>query len=252
MAPGKDVRAVLSAAIAGPGTGMDAANRLCHACVDVLTVDGASLSLMHAGASHGTVAASGDLSRRLDELQFTFGEGPCYDSVRLSGPVVVADLQDPAEQRWPAYSDAARRSGVRAIYALPVSAATAPIGVLDLFRSTPGLLSEREMSGGLLAAKLATLPLLDLLGGRQDRGRGSDDDVVSELAALERVEVYQATGMLMGQLGCGPTDALVRLRAHAFSVGLTASEVAWLIVERRLVLEDDAPSQGTGTGGGAT
>lgn len=238
MAAGERVRAVLSAAVAGSGSGLEAADRLCHACVEVLTVDGASLSLMHGGTSQGTVAASGELSRRLDELQFTFGEGPCFDSVRLAVPVVVADLQDQDEQRWPAYSDAARGSGVRAIYALPVSAATAPIGVLDLFRSTPGLLSTQQMVGGLLAAEMATLPLLDLLGGGPERSR-SDDEVSAELQALERVEVYQATGMLMGQLDCGPTEALVRLRAHAFAVGLTASEVAWMIVERRLVLDRD-------------
>lgn len=203
---------------------------------------------MHEGASQGTVAASGELSRRLDELQFTFGEGPCYDSVRLSVPVMVADLHDLAEQRWPAYSDAARGSGVRAIYALPVSASTAPIGVLDLFRATPGLLSAREMSGSLLAAELATLPLLDLLGGEHDRLR-SDEDVTSELNALERVEVYQATGMIMGQLDCGPADALVRLRAHAFATGMTASEVAWLIVERQLVLDRDVDRRAPGADG---
>jgi hypothetical protein len=62
----------------------------------------------------------------------------------------------------------------------------------------------------------------------------------SELASLQRVEVYQATGMLIGQLDIDATEALARLRAYAFAVGRTASEVAWDIVERRLVLDDDA------------
>lgn len=231
------MRVALGEAVAGSGSRIAAADRLCRACVDVLTVDGASLSLMYNGASQGTVGASGDLSRRLDELQFTFGEGPCYESIRSAGPVMVPDLRDPDEQRWPAYSAAVLESGVRAVYALPVSAATAPIGVLDLFRSAPGPLSGQDLVGGLLAAELAALPLLDLLGGAG--GRGSDQDPVSELAALERVEVYQATGMLMAQLDCDPTEALVRLRAHAFAVGMTASEVAWLIVDRQLTLEAD-------------
>lgn len=218
------------------GSGLEAADRLCRACVDVLTVDGASLSLMNNGTLQATVAASGDLSRRLDELQFTLGEGPCYDSVRTSRPVQVADLRSPSEHRWPAYAAAVFETGVRAVYALPVSAAAEPIGVLDLFRAAPGLLSEQDLSGGLLAAQLAALPLLDLLGDDQaDEGAEAD----RELAALERVEVYQATGMLMGQLGCGPSEALVRLRAHAFSVGMTASEIAWLVVDRQLVLEAD-------------
>jgi hypothetical protein len=233
-----DVRAALSAAVAG--SGLDAADRLCRACVDVLTVDGASLSLMHNGALQATVGASGDLSRRLDELTFTVGEGPCYDSIRTSRPVMVSDLRDPAEQRWPAYAAAVVETGVRAVYAWPVSADAAPIGVLDLYRAAPGLLSEQDMSGGLLAAQLAALPLMDLLGDDQEP-EGGDVDAARALSALERVEVYQATGMLMGQLGCDPSEALVRLRAHAFAVGLTASEVAWLIVDRQLILDADSP-----------
>jgi hypothetical protein len=59
------------------------------------------------------------------------------------------------------------------------------------------------------------------------------------LSSLERVEVYQATGMIIARLDVGRAEALVRLRAHAFAHGLTASEVAWAIVRRELVLEAD-------------
>lgn len=239
MSSDERIRAALGAAAAG--SGVDALERLCRACVDVLTVDGASLSLMHDGMSLATVGASGDLSRRLDELQFTFGEGPCYDSVRSCGPVLVPDLQDPAEQRWPAFTSAVLDSGVRAVYALPVSDDAAPIGVLDLFRTTPGALSQEDLFGGLLAAKLAAQPLLELLADNPSRHSGSHDDPACETAPLERVEIYQATGMLMAQLDCDPTEALVRLRAHAFTLGRTASEVAWLIVDRQLTLEADPP-----------
>ena len=240
MSPSERVRAALNDAVTGHRSDMSNADRLCHACVDVLTVDGASLSLMHDGVSRGTVGASGELGRRLDELQFTFGEGPCLDVMQTSRPVLVADLGDPEERRWPAFSGAVLESGVRAVYALPVSAARTNIGVLDLFRTTPGPLSTEDLSGGLLAAELASLPLLDLLVGEPSHLDDGEGDGFSELAALERVEVYQATGMLMAQLDCGPTEALVRLRAHAFSVGMTASETAWQIVDRQLTLEADA------------
>ncbi|MGB3168819.1 MAG: ANTAR domain-containing protein, partial [Rhodococcus sp. (in: high G+C Gram-positive bacteria)] len=70
-----------------------------------------------------------------------------------------------------------------------------------------------------------------------------------QLASLERVEVYQATGMIIGQLDIGPVEALARLRAHAYLAGQTASEVAWDIVERRLVLTpDDHPAAGNNLG----
>jgi hypothetical protein len=233
------LRADLGAAIRGPGGALAAADRLCRACVDLLAVDGAAVSITHAGASQGTFGSSGALSRRLDEFQFTFGEGPCLDAVSSGLPVLVGDVGDQREERWPAFSRAALGSGVRAVFALPVALARSPIGALDLFRNEAGPLSEAGLEGGLWAAELAALPLLELLtevGSAEDDG---DGDGWEQLASLQRVEVYQATGMIIGHLDVDASEALVRLRAYAFSHGLTASEAAWAIVERRVSLAED-------------
>jgi hypothetical protein len=236
--PDEHVRTALSAAVTGSRPGLSAADRLCRACVDLLTVDGAAISLIHEGTTRGTFGSSGPLSRRLDELQFTFGEGPCLDAARTARPVLVADLRDPTEERWPAFAGAVLEAGVRAVYALPVAVASASVGVLDLFRNAAGPLVGDDLAGGLLAAELAALPLLDLMAGDNDwTGMGEGADAWSELASLERVEVYQATGMIMGLLEVSSAEALVRLRAFAFTHGLTATEVAWSIVERRVVLD---------------
>lgn len=56
---------------------------------------------MYDGTTRGTFGSSGEMSRRLDEFQFTFGEGPCLDAVRDGAPVLVANFNDPAEGRWP-------------------------------------------------------------------------------------------------------------------------------------------------------
>ncbi len=231
------MRAELGAAMSAPGGGLGAANSLCRACVGLLEVDGASISLTLDGENRGTFGASGDLSRRLDALQFTFGEGPCLDAVRRGVPVLVADLDDPAEMRWPAFTDAVLQAGIAAVFALPVTLTSQRVGALDLYRSRPGPLDDQALTGGLLAAELAALPLLDLLAARRDDvGRGEQDGW-TQLASLDRVEVYQATGMLVGALDVDPAEALVRLRAHAFARGMTAAELAWEIVERRLPLD---------------
>jgi hypothetical protein len=246
------LRAGLGAAVAGGG-GLSAADRLCRACVEFLEVDGAAISVIHEGASWGTFGSSGELSKRLDEFQFTFGEGPCLDAISQRRPVLVADLGDPAELRWPAFRGAVLDAGVRAVFALPVAVVTAQIGALDLFRSRPGRLAEETLAGGMLAAELAALPLLDLMSADVDwKAAGDGGDGWAQLASLERVEVYQATGMIMGMLDVGPTEALVRLRAHAYASGLTASAVAWSIVERRLELTDDSGRGSANTPGAAS
>src|SRR5882724_5703200 len=95
------LRAEFAAALDGAPAGLVTADRICAACVDLLQVEGAAISLMHDGSTFGTFGSSSELSRRLDEFQFTFGEGPCLDAVRHGRPILVANLQDPAEQRWP-------------------------------------------------------------------------------------------------------------------------------------------------------
>ena len=233
---GRRMRAELGTAGSGAGGALAVADGLCQACVRLLEVDGASISLTLDGRDRGTFGSSGDLSRRLDALQFTLGEGPCIDAAREGVPVLVADLDDPTETRWPAFSDAVLGYGVSAVFALPVSLASQRVGALDLYRTRPGPLDDDALTGGLLAAQLAALPLLDVLAAHRDVVHQGGEDGWTQLASLNRVEVYQATGMIIGALDVDPTEALVRLRARAFARGITANEVAWEIVERRTSL----------------
>ena len=59
----------------------------------------------------------------------------------------------------------------------------------------------------------------------------------TELSALSRAEVSQATGMLVAQLDVGQAVALVRLRAHAYATGAPVTAVARDILDHRLFLE---------------
>ena len=92
-------------------SGSDAADRLCARCVELLEFDGAAISLLPQGIVWGTLGGSGELSRRVDELQFTVGEGPCMDAV-CNGHPVQADLSQPGESRWPAFAGAVLALGV--------------------------------------------------------------------------------------------------------------------------------------------
>lgn len=203
-------------------------------------IDAAAISLVFDGTNTGTLGASGEPARMYDELQFLLGEGPCLDSVARRAPVVVFDLADPVNQRWPVYGPALLDLHVHGVYAMPVVVAGEYVGALDLFRNRPGLLIGEEFSAAFVAAELAAIPLLDLLDA--DMAAAVEDpesNAWAELNALSRAEVSQATGMLVAQLEVEPADALARLRAHAYSTGRSATEVARDIVDRRLRLEAD-------------
>ena len=101
------------------------------------------------------------------------------------------------------------------------------VGVLDLYRRTPGLLSATQMRDALNAADAATLILLGLRSG-------PGDEQSWDRSWGNRAEIHQATGMVVAQLGISAADALARLRAHAFAEQRLLGEVARDVVARRL------------------
>jgi len=229
----------LRAAVDGQ-RGLAAADSICEACVTLFSIDAAAISLIFAGVTSGTLGSSGASARMYDELQFTFGEGPCLDSVASRNPVLVADLANANDVRWPAYSPAMLEHQIRGIFAIPVVLAGEYVGALDLFRTKPGELHADHLAGAIVAAELAGIPLLDLMDSDlQAAVNEPDSDAWAELNALSRTEVSQATGMLVAQLGVEPAEALVRLRAHAYATSRSATDVARDILDRRLRLDAD-------------
>jgi hypothetical protein len=59
-----------------------------------------------------------------------------------------------------------------------------------------------------------------------------------DVAVAYRAEIYQASGMVAVQLQIHPSDALVRIRGHAFAHDLPVGVVAAEIVAHRLRLPD--------------
>jgi hypothetical protein len=211
------------------------AAEICRACVQGLDIDGAAISLLTADPLRETVFASDATADLLEDLQFSLGEGACIDAAVSRRPVLVADMNDPAQTaRWPVYAAAvAEQTGVRAIFALPLQWGAIDVGVLDLYRRAPGALSAAQMRDALSAADAATLILLGL---RSDPG---DDDQAWDRSWGNRAQIHQATGMVVAQLGVSAADALARLRAHAFAEQRLLGDVARDVVARRLCFTED-------------
>ena len=205
------------------------AERICLACISGLDIDGAAISLHTASTLRQTLHASDATSDLLEELQFTLGEGACMDAARTGLPVLVPDMGDVAESaRWPVYAAAVvERAGVGAVFALPLQWATINLGVLDLHRKAPGSLSPAQLRDAIGAADIAALMLLGL---RTDPG----EERLWDRSWGKRMEIHQATGMVVAQLGISATDAFARLRAYAFAEHRLLGDVARDVVARRL------------------
>jgi hypothetical protein len=186
------------------------------------------------------VFASDEVAAHLDEMQFRLGEGPCVEAFTERRPVLVPDLAQVTDARWPVFATAARRTPVRAAFVLPLQAGAMGIGVLDLYCDEPGMLDHDELAGALRAADAV---LWALLGIRADdptqppappRHNGADPHGWLTGSPLDHIEVYQATGMIMVQLGVAAETALSRLRANAFVHDRSIDDIARDVVARRL------------------
>ena len=208
--------------------------RMCRAAVRDLPAMGVGISVQSESSGPLTLAASSEASVLVEELQFTLGEGPCIDAYVSRAPVLVPDLTAAATMTtWPGYASAAHDHGVRAVFAFPLQVGLARLGALDIYRDHVGGMSAETFSRAATFADAAMLGLLETVPGSQDVA-----DLVDQ--SEERfLEVYQAQGMVMVQLGVGAEEALARLRAFAFAHERRLVDVASDVTSRRLTLESD-------------
>lgn len=212
------------------------AERICQVSVEGLDVDGAAISLLTASTFRETLYATDATAELLEDLQFSLGEGACMDAAASGGPVLIADMNDPVQtSRWPIYAAAVvDQARVSAVFAFPLQWGAINLGVLDLYRRAPGPLNPAQLRDATSASEAAALMLL-ALGTDPD----PDGESVWDRSWSKRVEIHQATGMVVAQLGINPTDAFARLRAHAYTNGRSLGDVAREVVARRLRFTDD-------------
>jgi hypothetical protein len=204
---------------------------LCRTCADELGMTGAAVALVPSSNDPGNIAASDERASFVVDLQFTSGEGPTIDAHRDGRPVLEPELA--TTTRWPAFAPEAVAAGVAAVFALPLQIGAANFGVLTFYRDRPGPLRDAFLVDALAMADVACEITLCL----QARVPPGSLHEVIETLATERTVVYQATGMIMVQLGVGPEEAIAVLRARAYAVGRPVCEVAADVVSRRLRLD---------------
>lgn len=224
-------------AVPASSPGVGALRRLQELCADAaetLSATGVGVSVMAGDGVHGLTAASDPVTERIEELQFTLGEGPCIDAFATSRPVLIPDLDERVMRRWPVYGPAVQDEGIRAVFAFPLQVGAVRLGVLDVFRTQAGPLSRTQIGQAVMFADRAVTTLLD--GQDQPRGDQELDEAVGHRARL-----YQAQGMVMVQLKIPLAEAMVRMRAHAYAANRPLSEVAADVVARRLRFDSPQP-----------
>lgn len=207
-------------------------------CVDVMGVLGAGISIM-SGNNSGPVCSSSDSVRRLEDLQFSLGEGPCHDAYITGAMIAEPDLANRDKDNWPNYTPPALDLGACAVFAFPLHIGTGIVGVLTAYHDIVGMLTVQQSADGRELAWILPALMTAI------QARSGETLLAGELSDSEahRTEVHQAAGITAVQLGVGVDDALVRIRGHAYATNQSVADVSREILARRLQLDDDGPRQ---------
>lgn len=236
MASKGDLAAVLGDLRASSGggelIGVDATR-----CAQVLGVDGVAVSVPVTGELGELVWSTAGTSARLEDLQYTLGQGPALEAAVMCAPLAEPDLAHVAAGRWPALLPEAIELGVGAVFCFPLLLGGACLGTLTLQRAVPGPLAQRERADASLVAGVLTAVLAD--GAQQWAASDAKGDSV-----LYRAAVHQAAGMVSVQAKTTLAQALMRLRAYAFARGRAVVEVAEDVVARRVHFRNDQNGPG--------
>ena len=205
------------------------ADRLCAACAETVGVAGAGVAV-RSDAAGTTLPASNRVAERIEDLQFALGEGPGVDAHMLGRPVLEPDLGRPSPARWPVFSALALAEGAASLFSYPLRIGAVRMGALTMYRTRPGGLTETQHSD---AISMAGLVLRFVLAMQAEAPPGR---LAIQLAALDdgRAEVHEAAGMVSVQLAVTVAEALVRLRARAFSDERPLAALAADVVARRV------------------
>ena len=167
-------------------------DHLVQRIVSVLPISAAGVTLITDTTRPDYIAASDESALRWEQLQTELGEGPCIAAFENGEAVAVADLAE--DERFPLYGPAATAAGLAAVFTFPLRDGDAPIGALDLYRTTPGPLDEHDMDAAQTLADVTTAYLLNARSRDQARATSNsfrDDSLHDPLTGLPNRQLLQ-------------------------------------------------------------
>jgi hypothetical protein len=211
--------------------------RLAMGCARVLAVDGAGISLTD--ELRLPLGASDQQTAEAERLQATVGEGPCL-SAHHSGMAVAAELDEIANT-WPVFHDLLiTHTAFRSVASVPLQTSTSRIGALDLYSTGAKKISAVPLDQAGELAQLVTLTLLIAPEAPTSNGDPGPSWLQAP-AALDRMQVWKAIGLLNAEQGMEASAALSVLRSYAYANQTTLDHVAGELVNGGLEATDITP-----------
>ena len=181
----------------------------------------ASVSIVH-GRSVRTEAASSDVPRRVDQIQYETGQGPCLDAIRDQEPYQCGDLA--RDERWPQFGPRAlEATGLRSLLSFRLFVEDGTMGALNLYSAETDAFDEADREVGQIFAAHAAVAAA---GARK---REEADQLRAALESNRRIGA--AVGILMAAHNCSEEEAFEVLRRASQHRNQKLRDVADLVIQ---------------------
>ena len=193
------------------------------ACRTLEACDMASVTMMNGGRPSTPVQthpAAGDL----DSAQYRSEKGPCLQAYSVR-QVVRGTISESAD-RWPEFTTAAAKAGVRSVLAVPLVANEQPLGALNLYSETAGSFGETDEETAVLFSEQAAVACANA----EVYWRTYSLTEHLREALESRDVIGQAKGILMARRGCTPDAAFEALRKVSQHRNIKLRDIAEQVV----------------------
>ena len=171
------------------------------------------------GRQFSTPAASSDVPRAVDAIQYETVEGPCLDAIREHEVFRTGDLGH--EGRWPKFSARAQKeTGVRSMVCFRLFVNGDTLGALNLYSRSIDAFDDQAVAVGSVFAAHAAVALSTALHDEQ-----------LEEALQSRDLIGQAKGILMAREHVNADEAFDMLRRASQRVNKKLRDIAREIAE---------------------
>ena len=166
---------------------------------------GAGLTLLEENRSD-TIVSTADFVARIDDIQYSLGQGPCISAARDRQTVMSGSLG--GDQRWPQFGSRVARLGVHSVVSLPLVTDEAVLGAMNVYAHDKNAFTA---DAGRLG-QLFTVPAAIAVQNAQVLAQTKRLASQLQVALSSRGVIERAIGIMMSRSGGTEAEALDRLR----------------------------------------
>ncbi len=186
-------------------------------------VSGVAVTMASADGRPTTVGASTELARRVDQVQFEIGFGPCLRALRGDGGAYVPDL---SVEQWGDYGRAAAALGIRSCVSIPIERAGEVLAVSKVYAAEVDGLSpeQRELAVAYAREIAGSIGLARSLAAQAHE---LDDRT---MAMNTRRTIDLAIGVVMERTQCSADLAYATLKLQSQHTNTPVRDVAQAVI----------------------